>query len=144
MVALSRRRFLGAAGVALLAGCGREPLPGPPPGEQVLSGVIEAEQRAAAAVAGLAGAAAIAIAGQDREQLERLGGAPPAPSGEAGAAIERKQEAVFAYVDAVTELADPEERTLMLQLAAAEAGHIAALRLRAGQDPVPDAFGGYG
>jgi hypothetical protein len=51
---------------------------------------------------------------------------------------------VFAYVEALPRLADPDLRVLVMRLAASEAEHIAALRLAAGREPVPDAFAGFG
>ena len=40
------------------------------------------------------------------------------------------------------QLAEPELRVLVLQIAASEAEHLSALRLAAGDVPVPDAFAG--
>jgi rubrerythrin len=50
---------------------------------------------------------------------------------------------VFAYVQALPRLEDPDLRVLVMQLAASEAEHMAALRLSAGVEPVPDAFAGF-
>jgi hypothetical protein len=50
---------------------------------------------------------------------------------------------VFAYVDALPKLSDPDLRVLVMQLAASEAAHLAALRLATGQEPVPDPFAGF-
>jgi hypothetical protein len=148
VVGVSRRRFLGAAGAlagALWVGCGRDDAREQPPSDaQVLAGLLEREAAAAAAVGGVAGAAAIAR--QDREHLERLaslaGVAAPAASG-GGDAVALKQLAVFGYIDALPKLSDPELRVLVLQVAASEAAHLAALRLEAGEEPVPDAFAGF-
>ena len=153
MVSLTRRRFLGAAGVlagALLSACGRDAARARPPGDaEVLGGLLRRERVAGAAVAGLAGAAAIAR--QDELHAQRLaelsGAAPVAQradaTGDLSIALARKQEAVFAYVQALPRLEDPDLRVLVMQLAASEAEHIAALRLHAGQEPVPDAFAGF-
>lgn len=150
---VTRRRFLGAAGAlagALLAGCGRDAARERPPSDaEVLRGLLRRERAAGAAVAGLAGAAAIAR--QDERHAERLGAlagagplARPADRGaDLTAALALKQEAVFAYVEALPRLADPDHRVLVMQLAASEAEHIAALRLDARRDPVPDAFAGF-
>jgi hypothetical protein len=152
VVALSRRRFLGAAGAlvgALWAGCGRDAARERPPSDaEVLAGLLPREAAAAAAVGGLAGAAAIAR--QDAQHLERLAaraGVAPPTGGDGGGdlddALARKQEGVFSYVDALPQLSDPEARVLVMQLAASEAAHLAALRLAAGEDPVPDPFAGF-
>jgi hypothetical protein len=150
---VTRRRFLGAAGAlvsALLAGCGRDEARRRPPADaDVLGGLLGPEERARAAVRGVAGAEAIAR--QDRlhvERLSALSGIAPVdrfkpPSDDLRAALIRKQEAVFAYVDALPRLADPDLRVLMMQIAASEAEHLAALRLAAGEEPVPDAFAGF-
>jgi hypothetical protein len=145
VVALSRRRFLGAAaalGGALWAGCGRdEAREQPPPDADVLAGLLPREAAAAGAAGGVA-----AIARQDAEHLRRLaaraGVAAPDPAG-GGDAPELKQEAVFAYVDALPKLSDPGIRVLVMQILASEAAHLAALRLAAGDEPVPEAFAGF-
>jgi hypothetical protein len=149
----SRRRFLGAAGAlagVLLSGCGRDAArEQPPPDSEVLRGLLRRELDAGAAVAGVAGGAPIAR--QDRLHAERLAelsgaGTVAARSGGAAdlpAALARKQEGVFAYVAALPRLADPDLRVLVMQVAASEAEHLAALRLAAGEEPVPDAFAGF-
>jgi hypothetical protein len=153
VVGVSRRRFLGLAGAlvgALLAGCGRDEARRPPePDAEVLAGLIGPEQRVRTAVRGVTGADA--ILGQDRRHLARLSAltgvaalAPMSPAtGDLRTALGRKQEAVFAYVAALPRLSDPELRVLVMQLAASEAEHLAALRLAAGDEPVPDAFAGF-
>ena len=145
MVGLSRRRFLGAAGVlvsALLTGCGRDEARKRPPADaEVIAGLLRRETAVWEAVRG----SDAAIARQDREHVERLeavagavgSGQPPLP------ALAAKQQAVFAYVAALPELDDPGLRVLVMQIAASEAEHLAALRLARGSDPVPDAFAGY-
>jgi hypothetical protein len=147
-----RRRFLGIAGAlagALLAGCGRDAAGERPPSDaEVFGELLEREQRARAAVRGVRGGEPILR--QDREHLTRLsavaGIAPleprSRPSGDLPAALARKQEGVFAYVDALPRLSDPALRVLAMQLAASEAEHLAALRLAAGEEPVPDPFAG--
>ena len=148
----SRRGFLGAAGAlagALLAGCGREEAGRPPrPDAAVLADLLGPELRAGAAVAGVAGAGLVAR--QDElhaRRLARLAGGlradRPAASGDLRTALARKQQAVFAYVDALPRLADPDLRVLVMQIAASEAEQLATLRLEAGEEPVPDAFAGY-
>jgi hypothetical protein len=82
-----------------------------------------------------------------REVIARGGrpdpaGAAVASSGPGGAQVS-KQQAVFAYVAALPRLSDPELRVLVMQLAASEAAQLAALRLDAGEEPVPDAFAGF-
>jgi hypothetical protein len=149
---VTRRRFLGLAGAlagALLTGCGREEAGKPPrPDSDVLAGLLRAERRAGAAVAGVAGAGLIAR--QDElhaARLARLAGKSragrPAASADLSTALARKQEAVFAYVDALPRLADPDLRVLVMQIAASESAHLAALRLSGGEEPVPDAFAGF-
>jgi hypothetical protein len=141
----TRRFLLGAAGAlagAFWAGCGRDDArEEPPSGAEVIDDLLRPEAAAAGAVAGVA-----AIAAQDRQHLRELaaraGGAAPEP-GPGGDAVALKQEAVFAYVAALPRLADPELRVLVMQVLAGEAEHIAALRLRDGEDPVPDPFAGF-
>jgi hypothetical protein len=142
----TRRRFLlGAAGVlagALWLGCGREDAREEPPSDaDVVAGLLPPEAAAAGAVAGVA-----AIAAQDaqhlRELAARAGVAAPEP-GVGGDAVALKQEAVFGYVAALPRLSDPELRVLVMQVLAGEAEHIAALRLRDGEEPVPDPFAGF-
>jgi hypothetical protein len=143
----SRRRFLGAAGAlaaAVWVGCGRDEARERPPSDaEVLSGLLEREQRTLAAVSGVAGAEAIAR--QDRRHVARLAALAGATALErAGApAVAVKQEGFFAYVEALPKLTDPDLRVLVMRIAASEAGHLAALRLADGGEPVPDAFAGY-
>ena len=40
-------------------------------------------------------------------------------------------------------IGSPDLRVLVMELAASEAEHLAALRLEAGDEPVPDAFAGF-
>ena len=146
MVRLSRRRFLGAAlaGSAVLAGCGSERADEAPAAEvEVLEGLRARELAASAAVIG--SPLAELIARQDARHAARLGArdAPPQAAVDRATALARKQEAVFAYVDALPRLADPGLRVAVMQILAAEAGHVAALREEAGDDPAPDAFAGY-
>jgi hypothetical protein len=139
----SRRGFLGAAGAlvgVLWAGCGRDEARMEPPSDaEVLRGLLRREAAAAGAASGV-------VARQDAEHLDELaaraGVAPPEPPG-GGDAVSLKQLAVFGYVDALPKLSDPELRVLVMQIAASEAEHIAALRLEAGEEPVPDAFAGF-
>ena len=153
MVSLSRRRFLGTAGAlagVLVSACGRDAARRQPPTDaEVIGGLLERELVAGAAVAGVAGAAAIAR--QDELHARRLREAAGAMSqrrrsdagGDLRVALARKQEGVFAYVDSLPRLADPDLRVLVMQLTAGEAAHLAALRIAAGDDPVPDAFAGF-
>jgi hypothetical protein len=157
VVALSRRRFLGAAWAlvagALLGACGADEAGRSPPTDaDVLGGLLRSEQEVVAT--GADGAAAErALRDQDRRHAARLGqalaavgvaAAPATAAGDPAGLPARKQQAVFAYVDALPRLTDPELRVLVMQIAASEAGHIAALRLAAGEEPVPDAFAGFG
>jgi hypothetical protein len=147
-----RRRFLGIAGAlagALLAGCGRDAAGERPPSDaEVFGELLGREQRARAAVRGVRGGEQILR--QDREHLMRLSAVAgiaaldphSRPSGDLAAALARKQEGVFAYVAALPRLSDPALRVLVMQLAASEAAHLAALRLAAGEEPVPDPFAG--
>jgi rubrerythrin len=100
----------------------------------------------------LGGDPADPIARQDRGHADRLrqaivaaGGRPEGAGGggEPGPVLVRKQQNVFGYVAALPRLADPELRVLVMELAASEAEHLAALRLAAGEEPVPDAFAGF-
>ena len=137
----SRRGFLGAALAGVLwAGCGRDDARREPPSDaEVLRGLLRREAAAAGAAGGV-------IARQDVEHLAQLAGragvaAPEPPGG--GDPVALKQLAVFGYVDALPKLSDPELRVLVMQVAASEAAHMAALRLEAGEEPVQDAFAGF-
>ena len=149
MVGLSRRRFLGAAGVlagGLLAACGRDEARRRSPSDaEVVRGLLRREVRAWEAARRAPDAAAFAR--QDREHVARLsaiaGAEILALEGNAGPVLAAKQQALFAYVDALPRLEDPELRELVMTIVASEAGHLAALRLAAGDEPVPDAFAGY-
>jgi hypothetical protein len=154
-VVSTRRRFLGSAagalvGGALLGGCGAEEARKEPPTDaEVLDGLLRRELAAGAAIIGVAGSELIAR--QDALHARRLAarsGADlrresPAATDDVPTALARKQEAVFAYVEALPRLADPEVRVLVMQIAASEAGHLAALRLALGEEPVPDPFAGF-
>jgi hypothetical protein len=156
VVALSRRRFIGAAwallGGVLLGGCGVDEAGRQPPSDaDVLAGLQRREQEIVAGEPE-GSATARAVRDQDGRHAARLArelamlGAAAAPVTESGdplSVLERKQQAVFAYVDALPELSDPERRVLVMQIAASEAEHLAALRLSAGDEPVPDAFAGF-
>jgi hypothetical protein len=149
----SRRRFLGAAGAlvggALIGGCGVEEAGKSPPNDaEVLDGLLRRELTAGAAVIGVSGSELIAR--QDALHVRRLASLADmdvqqgsVEAVELPEALRRKQQAVFADVEAVPRLVDPELRVLVMQLAASEAEHLAALRLAAGQEPVPDPFAGF-
>ena len=151
---VSRRRFLGIAGAlaggALLAGCGRdEARKAPESDADVLAGLLAREQAVLAASA--SGAAVRMLREQDMRHAARLrraliaagGRAPAAAAAAPGGVAALKQQALFAYVGALPRLSDPELRVLAMQIAASEAEHLAALRLAAGDEPVPDAFAGF-
>ena len=145
MVGLTRRRFLGAAGLlvgALLAGCGRDEARKKPPADaDIVAGLLRRETAVSEAARG----ADPAIARQDRQHVERLQAVAGAVVAGAAARdlLAAKQQAVFAYVAALPQLDDPGLRVLVMQIAASEAEHLAALRLARGEEPVPDAFAGY-
>ncbi len=148
MVRLSRRGLLGAAalaGGAWLAGCGSRGTPAGTrsPAAAVRERVVAAELAAGAPVVG--SRLADLIARQDVRHAARLGAGARRAAGTAdlASALARKQEAVFTYVQALPQLPDPAERVALMQVLASEAEQIAALRLEAGQDPVPDAFAGF-
>ena len=146
----SRREFLGgllAAG-ALVSGCAGEEEPAVPPDAALLAPLLAGERAAVAALATVAGATA--IRDQDRRHAARLravlaglGATPSAPEPDPAPALERKQQNVYDYVAVLPQLADPDLRVLVMELAASEAEHLAALRLEAGDEPVPDAFAGF-
>ena len=151
-MSLRRREFLGAmAAGALLSGCAGESEPAVPPDAEVLDALLPGEVEALEALDGLPGVGPVLV--QDRAHVARLRRAiaalGPAPdmlgtrTGDPLPALERKQQNVFDYVAALPRLADPELRVLVLELAASESEHLAALRLAAGQEPVPDAFAGF-
>ena len=154
MVGLSRRRFLGAAGAlvggALAAGCGVDEAGKAPPADaDVLAGLLRHERAAGAAVIG--SPLAELLMRQDERHAARLAelagvalDRQAAAAHDLAAALARKQEAVFAYVEALPALAAPAARVAVMQILASEAEHLAALRLTAGEPPVPDAFAGFG
>ena len=145
MVDLTRRRFLGAAGVlagALLTGCGRDEARKRPPADaDVVAGLLRRETAVWEAARG----ADAEIARQDRRHVERLEAVAGVSASAASVrdALAAKQQAFFAYVAALPQLEDPGLRVLVMQIAASEAEHMAALRLARGEEPVPDAFAGY-
>jgi hypothetical protein len=160
---VNRREFLGGAVLAagvLAGGCAGEREPAIPGDAEVLAPLLAGEYAVLTAfgddpvdaIPGQdPGALAGAIAGQDRGHISRLRKAIVAaggnPEGAAGSdprtVLERKQQNVFDYVAALPRLADPDLRVVVMELLASEAEHLAALRLLAGQDPVPDAFAGF-
>ena len=144
MVDLTRRRFLGAVGLMLVAGCGRDEARRKPPADaDVVAGLLRRETAVWEAARG----SDAAIAHQDRDHVARLAHAARAetvaPEGSPRDVLAAKQQAFFAYVAALPQLRDPGLRVLVMQIAASEAEHMAALRLARGEDPVPDAFAGY-
>ena len=152
-MSLRRREFLGAvaAGV-LIGGCAGEQDPAIPPDGDVLNALLPGEVEALRELED-AGPGLEEIRSQDRRHVSRLRTAiaalGPAPDmlgarqGDPLPLLERKQRNVFDYVAALPRLADPELRVLVMELAASEAEHLAALRLAAGAEPVPDAFAGF-
>jgi hypothetical protein len=147
---VSRRGFLVASAALVVAGCGVDEAGTKPPSDrEVLTGLLDAEIAAGAAVIG--SPVAELLVRQDARHAERLATLAriAAPGSRADGAVDlatglaRKQEAVFAYVDALPKLSDPDVRVAVMQILASEAGHIAALRQGAGAPPVPDAFAGY-
>jgi hypothetical protein len=160
---VNRREFLGGAVLAagvLAGGCAGEREPVIPGDAEVLAPLLAGEYAVLTAFgddpAGVIPGqdrrdAAGVIAGQDRGHVGRLreaivaaGGNPPGADGaDPGTVLQRKQQNVFDYVAALPRLADADLRVLVMELLASEAEHLAALRLLAGQDPVPDAFAGF-
>jgi Ferritin-like domain len=146
----SRRAFLGgAAGTLLLAGCGVDEAGKEPPTDaDVLAGLLPVELAAGGAVIG--SPIAELLVRQDAQHARKLaelaGERPARPEPAAidlAAALERKQQAVFAYVQALPSLTDPDARVAVMQILAGEAEQLAALRLAAGREPVPDPFAGF-
>jgi hypothetical protein len=149
----SRRRFLGAAGAlvggGLLGGCGADEAGKEPPSDaEVIGGLLPLELAAGGAVIG--SPIAELLVRQDAQHARRLAtlaGASlqqRAPTAHhLATALARKQEAVFAYVQALPKLADPDARVVVMQILASEAEQLAALRLAAGKQPVPDPFAGF-
>ena len=147
---LSRRGFLGAAGALLvLGGCGVDEAREEPPSDaEVLAGLLAVERRAGAPVVGLPEAELIAR--QDAAHARRLAaaagvgeGAPPAATLSLRDALARKQDAVFAYVEALPRLAAPDHRVLVMQIAGSEAEQLVLIRAALGEPLVPDAFAGF-
>jgi hypothetical protein len=145
VVSLRRREFLGAiAGGLLIGGCAGETEPAVPRDADVLAPLLAGEYAALDALGD------DPIAAADRRHVSRLrraiaaaGGDPENPGGaDPLPPLVRKQQNVFDYAAALPRLADPGLRVLVLELAAEEAEHLAALRLAAGDEPVPDAFAG--
>jgi hypothetical protein len=147
----TRREFLGAAlaGGVLLGGCGVDEAGKEPPSDaEVIGRLLPLELAAGAEVIG--SPIAKPLVRQDAQHARRLAGLAGAPLGRRApaahdleAALARKQEAVFAYVEALPKLADPGARVVVMQILASEAEHLAALRQAAGEQPVPDAFAGF-
>jgi hypothetical protein len=152
-VVIDRRRFLGAAaaliGGALLGGCGADEAgEEPPPDAEVLGRLLRVELAAGGAVIG--SPIAESLARQDAQHARRLATLAGAPMPERSAApvhldtaLARKQQAVFAYVEALPKLAAADTRVTVMQVLASEAEQIAALRRAAGREPVPDPFAGF-
>ena len=149
---VNRREFLGGAIIAagaLVSGCAGEAEPAVPPDAALLAPLLAGERAAVTALATVAGAAA--VRDQDRRHAARLrsvlaalGATADAPEPDPLPALERKQQNVYDYVAVLPQLADPDLRVLVMELAASEAEHLAALRLEAGDEPVvPDAFAGF-
>jgi hypothetical protein len=142
---LSRRGFLVASAAVVVGGCGvDEAGKAPPTDEEVLRGLLPVELAAGAAVVGAAGADLMAR--QDARHAERLAALAgvPVPAARSTAvdlatALARKQEALFAYVAALPQLADPAARVAVMQILASEAEQLAALR----PGPLRDAFAGF-
>jgi hypothetical protein len=149
----NRRAFLGAAGAllggAFLSGCGADEAAKRPPSDaDVLAGLLPIELAAGGAVIG--SPIAELLVRQDAQHARRLAALAGAPAEQRtpgavdlDAALARKQQAVFAYVEALPKLVDPDVRVTVLQILASEAEHLAALRQAAGREPVPDPFAGF-
>jgi hypothetical protein len=145
----SRRAFLGAAGTLILAGCGVEEAGKEPPTDaDVLAGLLPVELAAGGAVIG--SPMAELLARQDAQHARKLAelagktaGRPEPAAIDLETALDRKQQAVFAYVEALPRLAGADARVTVMQILAGEAEQLAALRLAAGREPVPDAFAGF-
>jgi Ferritin-like domain len=149
----SRRELLGSAGAlvggVLLSGCGVDEAGKEPPTDaQVIDGLLRTELAAGAAVIG--SPLAELLVRQDAQHARRLAALARVPlerrtpaAHDLAAALARKQEAVFAYVQALPKLADPGARVVVMQILASEAEHLAALRQAAGEQPVPDPFAGF-
>jgi Ferritin-like domain len=146
---VTRRGFLATAGALLVAGCGREEARRDPPSDaDVLRGLLPVELAAGGAVIG--SPLAELLAREDARHARRLAalaGIAPEPRAPAAHGLEmalaRKQEAVFEYIAALPKLTEPGARAAVMQILASEAGHLAALREAAGDEPVPDPFAGY-
>ena len=149
----TRRELLGAVGAlvggALLAGCGVDEAGEQPASDaDVLSDLLRVELAAGGAVIG--SPLAEMLARQDAQHARRLAELAgtalerPAPAALGlDAALDRKQQAVFAYVQALPRLTDPDARVTVMQILAGESEQLAALRLAAGREPVPDPFAGF-
>ena len=155
MVALSRRRFLGAAGAlagALLAGCGRdEAARSPEPDSGVLAGLLAREQTTIAAARRARRRRCVALRAQDARHAARLQRELSALGrqrrscgrqrcGRRGGAHAGGRVRVHRSAAAP---GGPGPARAVMQLAASEAEHLAALRMASGEVPVPAAFAGY-
>jgi hypothetical protein len=149
VVRLTRRGFLGAAGTLILTGCGVDEAGKEPPTDaEVLAALLPVELAAGGAVIG--SPIAELLVRQDAQHARKLAalagtqpGRPDPAAIDLATALDRKQQAVFAYVQALPRLTDPDARVTVMQILAGEAEQLAALRLAAGREPVPDPFAGF-
>jgi hypothetical protein len=160
---LTRRAFLGAAGVsmaALATGCGGEDKAAADARADgdVMSALLARERAAVERLKGLEkgrGAAEITRARRHDEahvrrleaELKRLGGERPAADNGAMAAatpligaLAVKQDLYARYLDAMGRLRAARLRSLVVSIAVVEAEHIAALRAAAGANPLDNPF----
>ena len=145
---MSTRRGLLLAGAGLaVAGCGAQEQARPPDGE-LLGPSLAAALALASVYERAGGRLGRELAEREREHAERLRAAgardgaeaPEAPGGASlEAALALEQAAMRAHVHAVGLVRGPHRR-LAAELLADDARHLAAVRARLGQDPLPTAF----
>jgi hypothetical protein len=147
-VVSSRRGLLAAGAGLLLAGCGAEATPAPPPDAALLAAPLALELGLAAAYGRLGGDLGRRLEARAREHVARLRAAgaaaaepvAPAEGDAAEAALALERRAMGAYVAAVGAVRTPARRLLAADLLTAAAQHAALLLRRLGRDPLVTAF----
>ena len=151
-----RREFLlaGVAGLVAL-GCGNSDKPDEPAQQaldpqsqrqgdaEVLAFLLEEKRPVLAAAAGVP-----AVLAAERAHVKRLedeiralnAKVPPTGPERELELLAAEENFIAAAIDALPKLADEKRRALLASIMTADAGHVAFLRARDGEEPVTDAF----